>query len=94
MAARAFWSINLTVLTRDPTPYRSHFARLEIVCPGLGLAPRWPPGHSGSIGALRHAPLPDFFIGAHAAVSNLAVLTRDPTHYPSHFPRLALVCPG
>jgi hypothetical protein len=45
-------------------------------------------------GGLRHAPLPDFFIGAHAAVSNLAVLTRDPAPYRSHFPLLALVCPG
>ena len=45
-------------------------------------------------GGLRHTPLPDFFIGAHAAVSNLAVLTRDPTPYRSHFPRLELVCPS
>ena len=45
-------------------------------------------------GGLRHAPLPDFFIGAHAAVCNLAVLTRDPTPYRGHFPRLELVCPG
>ena len=44
-------------------------------------------------GGLRHAPLPDFFLGAHAAVSNLTVLTRDPKPYRSHFPRLALVCP-
>ena len=45
-------------------------------------------------GGLRHTPLPDFFIGAHAAVSNLAVLTRDPTPYRSHFSRLELVCPS
>ena len=44
-------------------------------------------------GGVRRAPLPDFFIGAHAAVANLAVLTRDPKPYRSHFPRLALVCP-
>ena len=43
-------------------------------------------------GGLRHTPLPDFFIGAHAAVANLTVLTRDPTPYRSHFPRLKLVC--
>ena len=40
---------------------------------------------------LRHAALPHFFIGAHAAVSNLAVLTRDPKPNRSHFPRLELV---
>ncbi len=44
-------------------------------------------------GGVRHSPLPDFFIGAHAAVSNLAVLTRDPKPYRSHYPRLALVAP-
>ncbi len=44
-------------------------------------------------GGVRRSPLPDFFIGAHAAVANLAVLTRDRTPYRSHFPRLALVCP-
>jgi hypothetical protein len=45
-------------------------------------------------GGLRHTPLPDFFIGAHAAVANLTVLTRDPTPYRSHFARLEIVCPG
>ncbi len=44
-------------------------------------------------GGLRHAPLPDFYIGAHAAVANLAVLTRDETSYRSYFPRLKRVCP-
>lgn len=44
-------------------------------------------------GGVRHTPLPDFFIGAHAAVANLTVLTRDPRPYRSHFPRLALVAP-
>jgi predicted nucleic acid-binding protein len=36
-------------------------------------------------------PLPDFFIGAHAAVSNLSILTRDPSGYQSYFPRLVLL---
>jgi predicted nucleic acid-binding protein len=45
-------------------------------------------------GGVRRSPLPDFYIGAHAAVSNLTVLTRDRTPYRSHFPRLALVCPA
>ena len=45
-------------------------------------------------GGARRSPLPDFFIGAHAAVANLTVLTRDLTPYRSHFPRLALVGPG
>jgi predicted nucleic acid-binding protein len=36
-------------------------------------------------------PLPDFYIGAHAAVSNLSILTRDPSGYQSYFPRLMLL---
>jgi predicted nucleic acid-binding protein len=45
-------------------------------------------------GGVRRSPLPDFLIGAHAAVANLTVLTRDRRPYRSHFPRLALVGPG
>lgn len=42
-------------------------------------------------GGARLRPLPDFFIGAHAAVANLSVLTRDPAGYTSYFPRLKLI---
>ena len=42
-------------------------------------------------GGVRLLPLPDFFIGAHAAVANLSVLTRDPAGYSSYFPRLTLL---
>jgi predicted nucleic acid-binding protein len=42
-------------------------------------------------GGTRTLPLPDFFIGAHAAVANLSVLTRDTSGYSSYFPRLKLV---
>ncbi len=44
-------------------------------------------------GGVRRSPRSDFYIGAHAAASNLTVLTRDRTPYRSHFPRLMLVCP-
>jgi predicted nucleic acid-binding protein len=37
--------------------------------------------------------LPDFFIGAHAAVQNWSILTRDARRYRNHFPRVALVTP-
>ncbi len=36
-------------------------------------------------------PLPDFYIGAHAAVNNFSILTRDPSGYQSYFPRLKLI---
>ncbi len=46
-----------------------------------------------SRGGSRQRPLPDFYIGAHAAVANLSVLTRDPSGYRSYFPRLQLLAP-
>ena len=39
------------------------------------------------------APLPDFFIGAHAAVRGYTLLTRDAARYRACFPRLALIVP-
>lgn len=44
-------------------------------------------------GGARLLPMPDFYIGAHAAVSNLTVLTRDLAGYRSYFSRLAVVGP-
>ena len=44
-------------------------------------------------GGSRSRPMPDFYIGAHAAVANLSVLTRDPRGYRSYFPRLRLLSP-
>jgi predicted nucleic acid-binding protein len=44
-------------------------------------------------GGLRTSPLPDFFIGAHAAVGGMTLLTRDARRYRTYFPRLAVVAP-
>jgi predicted nucleic acid-binding protein len=44
-------------------------------------------------GGPRTGVLPDFFIGAHAAVSGFPLLTRDPRRYQTYFPALELIAP-
>lgn len=42
---------------------------------------------------LKQSPLPDFFIGAHAAIRGMVLLTRNPRRYRTHFPKLQLITP-
>ena len=44
-------------------------------------------------GGERHSPLPDFYIGAHAVVQNLTLVTRDARRYRTYFPTLRLLSP-
>jgi predicted nucleic acid-binding protein len=44
-------------------------------------------------GGARAGVLPDFFIGAHAAVANWPLLTRDVRRYRNYFPKIVLIAP-
>ena len=44
-------------------------------------------------GGIRRAPLPDFYIGAHAAIAGLTLLTRDAKRYRTYFPTVHLLAP-
>jgi predicted nucleic acid-binding protein len=67
---------------REPLPYQAGFLAAKAF---LAYRRR---------GGRRRSPLPDFYIGAHAAVRGHRLLTRDPTRYQTYFPSLAILSPG
>jgi predicted nucleic acid-binding protein len=68
-------------LTRLPLPY-------EAVWPASQAFLRYRKG-----GGTRTAPLPDFYIGAHAQVESLTLMTREAARYRTYFPKVALLTP-
>jgi predicted nucleic acid-binding protein len=44
-------------------------------------------------GGRRSSPLPDFYIGAHAAIAGFRLLTRDASRYRTYFPKVRLIAP-
>lgn len=45
-------------------------------------------------GGAKRSPLPDFFIGAHAAIAGYLLMTRDAARYRAYFPKLSLIAPN
>lgn len=71
---------------------RQRFARLDLPWPAAFLAGKAFVSYRRA-GGVRSSPLPDFYIGAHAAVGRMVLLTRDPSRYRTYFPQLELVAP-
>jgi len=63
-----------------------------VPLPGLFLAGKMFRQYRAQ-GGTRTGVLPDFFIGAHAAVARLPLLTRDVGRYRTHFPTVTLITP-
>lgn len=69
------------VYLREPLPWEAAFLAAKAF---VGYRRR---------GGARRSPLPDFYIGAHAAVRGYRLLTRDPARYAAYFPTVELVAP-
>jgi hypothetical protein len=70
-----------TIYSREPLPYPAAFL--------AGKAFR----AYRERGGIRTSPMPDFYIGAHAAVAGYRLLTRDAARYRSYFPTVQLIAP-
>jgi predicted nucleic acid-binding protein len=68
------------------------FVLEEIPKPALFLAAKAFVRYRGA-GGTRTGVLPDFFIGAHAAVAGLPLLTRDAGRFAGYFPTVRLISP-
>jgi predicted nucleic acid-binding protein len=70
-----------SVFEREPIPYEAAFLAAKAY--GSYRRRAW----------TKTSPLPDFYIGAHAAVNGYRVLTRDVARYRTYFPKLTLIAP-
>lgn len=76
----------------DQTIDDLELALIEVPRPALFLAGKAFVRYR-RLGGLKSNVLGDFFIGAHASVSRLPVLTRDTRRYTSYFPSVKLIAP-
>jgi len=71
-----------SMFDREPLPYEAGFLAGKAF---LNYRRR---------GGTRLSSLPDFFIGAHAAIAGYTLLTRDAARYRTYFPTLTLIAPA
>lgn len=72
---------------------RAGLELMEIPREALFLAGRAFLGYRRRDGVVKRSVLPDFFIGAHAAVAGMPILTRDVRRYQTYFPLVRLIRP-
>jgi predicted nucleic acid-binding protein len=71
-----------TMIDREAIPYEAAFLAGKVF---MAYRRR---------GGTKTAPLPDFFIGAHAATADYRLLTRDPKRYRQYFPTIGILAPA
>lgn len=81
-----------SIETLDAALPKTYFDRLPIPSEATFLAGK-AFMHYKKRGGQKTSTLPDFFIGAHAAVSDMILLTRDQRRYQTYFPTLELITP-
>lgn len=74
-------ALDETIFCREPIPYEAAFLAGKSF---LAYRKR---------GGGRSSPLPDFYIGAHAAVAGYRLLTRDAARYRTYYPTVELITP-
>jgi predicted nucleic acid-binding protein len=71
----------LTDFAREPLPYEAGFLTGKAF-----LA-------YGRRGGAKRSPMPDFYVGAHAVIGRMDLLTRDEARYRTYFPGLKIIAP-
>ena len=92
------------VVVAEIAPRFSHIEALRAALPSIAAVEEIPAeasflaGHAHAAyrraGGTRQAVLPDFLIGAHAAVTGRALLTRDPRRVAAYIPGTELISPS
>jgi predicted nucleic acid-binding protein len=72
----------LADFAREPLPYEAGFLTGKAF---LAYRKR---------GGTKRPPMPDFYVGAHAVVARMALLTRDAARYRTYVPALSIIAPS